>query len=86
VHAHGFVNVFVAGVLARVHRLTEARLREVIADEDAAHFTFTDDGLSWNDLHTSTEQIRSARRDAVTSFGSCSIDEPRDDLRALGWL
>ncbi len=85
-HMHGFVNVFVAGVLARARRLDEEELRVVIADEDPAHFSFTDAGLSWKDHHASTAEIAAARRDFVTSFGSCSFDEPRDDLRALGWL
>ncbi len=85
-HMHGFVNVFVAGVLAHARRLDEEALRAVIADEDAGHFQFTDDGLSWKTLHVSTAEVADARRDFVTSFGSCSFDEPRDDLRALGWL
>ena len=66
--------------------LDEVTLRAVIADEDPSHFRFTDDRLSWKDAAASTAEIAAARRDFVTSFGSCSFDEPRDDLRALGWL
>ncbi len=83
---HGFINVFVAGVLAHARRLSEEDLQRVLADEDAASFVFTDDGLRWRDWHASTAEIAAARSDFVTSFGSCSFDEPRDDLRALGWL
>ncbi|HVS38431.1 MAG TPA: hypothetical protein VMS17_22930 [Gemmataceae bacterium] len=83
---HGFINVFVAGVLAHARRLDEEALRAVLADEDPDHFAFTDAGLSWQDHHASIVEIADARRDFVTSFGSCSFDEPRDDLRALGWL
>jgi hypothetical protein len=85
-HMHGFINVFVAGVLAHALRLDEDELRPILADEDPSHFTFTDDGLSWKDHRAVTGQIAGARRDLVTSFGSCSFDEPREDLRALGWL
>jgi hypothetical protein len=85
-YMHGFVNVFVAGVLAHARRLDEEALRAVLANEDPPGFVFGDDGLSWRDLRASGEEIAAARRDFVTSFGSCSFDEPRDELRALGWL
>jgi hypothetical protein len=86
-HMHGFINVFVAGVLAHARRLNEDWLRAVIADEDPTHFVFAEDGVGWKDLlGASADEIAAARRDFVTSFGSCSFDEPRDDLRALGWL
>ena len=85
-HMHGFINVFTAGVLAHARRLGEDHLRAVLADEDPASFVFTDDGLRWRDFAASTAEIALARTDFVTSFGSCSFDEPRDDLRALGWL
>ena len=83
---HGFLNVFVAGVLAHARRLGEEQVRQIIEDEDAAHFRFDDAGLHWNDLHASTDEIAAARRELVTSFGSCSFDEPCADLRALGFL
>ncbi|HXG09880.1 MAG TPA: hypothetical protein VNK04_08840 [Gemmataceae bacterium] len=82
---HGFLNIFVAGVLAHARRLDEDQVRPIIEDEDAGHFGFDDDGLHWKDLRAATEEIVTARR-WVTSFGSCSFDEPRDDLRALGLL
>ncbi len=83
---HGFVNVFAAGVLGRVCGLGEHDVRAILEEEDPARFRFEDDALYWGDLKATTEQIREARRDAVLSFGSCSFDEPREDLRALGWM
>ncbi len=83
---HGFINVFVAGVLAHARGLDEEVLREVIAEENPGHFVFDDVGLSWKDVRASTAEIGVARRDLVTSFGSCSFDEPREDLHALDWL
>jgi len=85
-HMHGFINVFAAGVLAHARGLSEEQLRDVIADEDAAHFAFDDAGLCWRDHRAATAEITAARQEFVTSFGSCSFDEPRDDLRALGWM
>ena len=80
------VNVFGAGVLAHAHGLEEDQVRAIVEDENASHFRFDNDGLWWKDLQATTEAIVAARRDAVISFGSCSFDEPREDLRAFGWL
>ncbi len=84
-HMHGFINVFTAGVLAHARGLSAEQLQPILEDEDAAHFAFNDAGLRWKDWHATTDEIAVARK-MVTSFGSCSFDEPRDDLRALGWL
>jgi hypothetical protein len=83
---HGFLNVFVAGVLAYARRLNEEQVRGIVADEDAGHFTFDETGLSWKEWRATTEEIAAIRGKAVLSFGSCSFDEPRDDLRALSLL
>jgi hypothetical protein len=85
-HMHGFLNVFGAGVLAHARRLNEDQQRPIIEDEDPRHFVFTEEGLRWKDVQATTEEIKAARASAVISFGSCSFDEPRDDLRALGLL
>jgi hypothetical protein len=83
---HGFINVFTAGVLTLARCLDAARAREILDDEGPEHFHFDDAGLRWQNLEASTGAIAHARQHAVVSFGSCSFDEPRDDLRALGWL
>lgn len=83
---HGFVNVLVAGVLAQARRLGEEQLRAVLAEEAGTSFAFTASGCCWRDLEVTTDEIRRARQTGVISFGSCSFEEPRDDLQALGWL
>ncbi len=83
---HGFLNVFVACVLENANKIGEDRVRAILEDEDPKKFTFTDDGLRWGDLAASTQQVIAARRDFAISFGSCSFDEPREDLRALGFM
>jgi hypothetical protein len=85
-HMHGFLNVFGAGVLAHARGLDEDQVRQIIEDEDAQDFVFDDMGFRWKDIRATTREIAAARRSAVTSFGSCSFDEPRQDLRALGLL
>ena len=83
---HGFVNLFAAGALARAHALSAEQIRDVLADEDPEHFAFGAAGLHWSGRFVATAEIAAARQQAVLSFGSCSFDEPRADLRALGWL
>ncbi|MEO8440303.1 MAG: hypothetical protein ABI540_08790 [Spartobacteria bacterium] len=80
---HGFLNVLGAGVLAAEHRWSEKQTREMLADESADSFVFEEEMFRWRDFKISTTRI-AARRRLITSLGSCSFDEPRDDLRALG--
>jgi len=82
---HGFLNVLGAGVLAAEHSWTEEQTAEMLNDEEPGSFLFDDARFAWRDAEISTERIN-ARRKLVTSLGSCSFDEPRDDLRALALL
>lgn len=86
VRAFGFINLFTAAVLTRGHGLNEDQIGAILEDEQPAHFHFDDNGLAWQDLRATTDEIRWARQSTLVSFGSCSFDEPREGLRALGWL
>jgi hypothetical protein len=82
---HGFLNVLGAAVLALEHQWNEAEIIQMLDDEDPGSFSFADDVFAWRDWEIPAAKI-SARRELVTSLGSCSFDEPRDDLRALKLL
>jgi hypothetical protein len=82
---HGFVNVVGAGLLAAEYRWSETQTAEMLTEEDPAEFVFEENEFRWHDWKITSAQIM-ARRRLVTSLGSCSFDEPREDLRALGWL
>src|SRR5262245_29499201 len=79
---HGFLNLFVAGNLGS----NEDMVRQVVAQEDPTAFRFDDRELACGPFRVPLAQVNLARRDAVLSFGSCSFDEPRDDLRAMGLI
>jgi hypothetical protein len=81
--AHGFVNVFAAGILAHTHALDAAILAEILREREFSAFRFTPDRIAWRAWECRLEDIRMARG-MSQSFGSCSFDEPRDDLVALG--
>jgi len=82
---HGFLNVLGAGVLGLEHGWDVQQTAKMLEDEDAALFVFTDESFTWDTWEIATERIAENRR-LVTSFGSCSFDEPREDLRALHFL
>jgi hypothetical protein len=82
---HGFLNVLGAAVLATEHQWDGDQAAVMLEDEDSGSFLFTDDFFAWRDWQIGVERLQ-YRRKFVRSFGSCSFDEPRDDLRALGLL
>ncbi len=84
VKVHGFVNLFVAAVMADVHRLPPTAVEAILEDEDPSDFVFEEKAIRWRDYAASVSEI--ARYRLLESFGSCSFDEPRDGLRKLGWM
>jgi hypothetical protein len=82
---HGFLNVLGAAVLAAEHKWDSRQTTLMLEDENADSFSFTDEFFAWRDWKIDIKRLQD-RRKFVTSFGSCSFDEPREDLRALGLL
>lgn len=80
---HGFVNVFTAGMLSHIHHLSLLETEQILADENVSHFSFTVEGLAWKDKNITDSDIEKLRSTLLRSYGSCSFDEPREDLRAL---
>ena len=76
---HGFVNVFLAAAMVD-------RAEEILREEDASAFVFEDDKVKWRGREVSVEELAKMRREFALSFGSCSFEEPIDDLKELGWL
>jgi hypothetical protein len=81
---HGFINLFAASALAHVHDLPVRTLIDIIAETDPKAFFVEPDRLAWRNFEATADQIAEARRAILTSFGSCSFSEPRDELRTLG--
>src|SRR5438445_437367 len=76
---HGFLNVLGAAVLAAEHRWDVRQASVMLDDENATSFSFGEDFFAWREWTIGVERLR-YRRKFVQSFGSCSFDEPRDDL------
>jgi len=82
----GFLNVFVAATLALHQDLAVADIQSVLEETTIDAFTFDGRSLRWRDRELTDEEIDDARLTFAVSFGSCSFDEPRADLRTLGLL
>jgi hypothetical protein len=91
---HGFVNLFLAATLARVlmpfHHTDETivdALVALLAERDAQHFVWHDQDVEWRGRYQlGVRAIASTREAFAYSFGSCSFEEPIEDLEQLGWL
>ena len=82
---HGFLNVLGAAVLAAEHKWDAHQTAVMLEDENAESFSFDDEFFAWREWKIDIKPLKN-RRKFVTSFGSCSFHEPREDLRALNFL
>lgn len=83
---HGFLNVFVGAALLWHRRIESESLRDLIRDEDPTAFGFQDASLNWRGLDLGAGPLREARKSFAISFGSCSFEEPWEDLHRMGLL
>jgi hypothetical protein len=83
---HGFLNVFGAGIFAYVCSLDEEETLNILNEEDPYAFHFLEEGIELNDNFAAIEEIEEARQKFMISYGSCSFDEPVDDLKTMELL
>lgn len=82
---HGFLNVFVAALLLRAG-VSAADVAPLLEERDGAAITVDGDGIGWRGHRISGDAIRAARAEFAGSFGSCSFEEPVQDLTRLRLL
>jgi hypothetical protein len=80
---HGFFNVFGAAAMASEHNLDEEGVQTILEEENAENFQFLKDAFAWRDVRCPIAGVDHARESLLTSFGSCSFEEPVDDLQDL---
>lgn len=83
---HGFVNLFVAACFVFCKGARAEDAAAILAETDARAFICTDQGLTWRNHVLDITEIARAREAFALSFGSCSFDEPVEDLKRLGLL
>jgi hypothetical protein len=75
-HEHGFLNLLAAAVFGDEE--------EALAERDPAAFGLDGRAFSWRGRSAAGPELARVRRELFVGIGSCSIQEPVDDLRALG--
>jgi hypothetical protein len=82
---HGFVNLSCAAMLLFFGGdIEEAKL--LLAEEDPDAWQVNADSLRWRDETWTADQLATVRREFFRGIGSCSFEEPIQDLESLGWL
>lgn len=79
---HGFLNVAILAALAYWQRVTPAEALEVLQESSNA-FQFKADSICWRDRCLDILEIEATRQHFFRSFGSCSFQEPVNDLKHL---
>jgi len=83
---HGFLNMFLMTGFAR-ESFKPDTLEELMEEEFGEVFHFDELGVTWRgENFLSNWQLERLRRLGIQSFGSCSFEEPVEDLKALGLL
>lgn len=83
---HGFLNVFFAAALVRAGRIEGRAVIELLDETDPSAFVMEPTALRWRQTGVDLPTLARVRETFALSFGSCSFDEPIDDLRRLGVL
>ena len=82
---HGFLNVFVAAMVAFDKRVEQGVIEEILSETEPASFKFEEQLLRWRDFEVTSPRIKEIRKQGIISFGSCSFLEPTEELQALGY-
>jgi hypothetical protein len=75
---HGFLNLLAAAVFGDEEK--------ALADADPAAFALTQESFFWRGRHADAGELTGVREQLLVAIGSCSAQEPVDDLRSLGLL
>jgi len=82
---HGFLNVFLAAAFAQ-SGMDVDRLVELLEEQSPEAFQFDSGGVTWRDEMIVRGQLRNSRNLLAIAFGSCSFEEPVEDLKKIGLL
>lgn len=82
---HGFLSLTLTAALVRVRGVDHAEAVASLAG-GVGDLEVLVDGLSWRGHRLAAAEIADVRRDFFRSFGSCSFEEPVEELREAGLL
>lgn len=79
---HGFLNVTASVLFALTEDLSAREIEKLLTDTDPRAWSFQADGFEWRGRRAEPDEVEEAR-DLFIAFGSCSIDEPFQELSQL---
>ena len=83
---HGFANLVFAATLLAAGKI-DGSLAEALLDDDRPEvFKFGGRAGSWLNAVLTYGEFADARERVLRSVGSCSFDEPVQELQGLGWI
>ncbi|UCH82992.1 MAG: hypothetical protein JSW50_11035 [Candidatus Latescibacterota bacterium] len=82
---YGFLNLLIAAAGAS-ELMSDGEIIEALEEEDVTAFAFDELGVRWKGRFFSNDVLESVRTRSVSAFGSCSFDEPIEDLKGLRLL
>ncbi|MGI8669529.1 MAG: hypothetical protein ACR2J3_06710 [Aridibacter sp.] len=83
---HGFLNLFLATGFAREGYKPDV-IEQILEEEFEEVFEFDENGAYWQkEYFLNNAKLQNLRESLITSFGSCSFDEPIQDLQKIGIL
>jgi hypothetical protein len=82
---YGFLNLLCAAAAVYFGgQLSDAE--KILWEEDSSAWKLSPDTLQWRHLKWTQDQLSTLRREFFISIGSCSFEEPIQDLYSMGWL
>lgn len=82
----GFLNVFIGACIAWTSELDVQALLPILEAGSIEQFVIEETVLGFGDMKLSLKQVEEARERFCHGFGSCSFEEPLDDLVGLDLL
>ncbi len=79
---YGFLNIFLTAALLRVG-VAPAEAAPLLEERDARAITVGDGGIAWRGHVIALDELAATRDGFAGSFGSCSFEEPVQDLTSL---
>jgi hypothetical protein len=82
---HGYLNLLIAVALLGAHE-SVAVAEDVLESTSWSELAVVPDAITWRGRRLTAAELQAARQRLALSIGSCSFDEPVDDLCAQGLL